>query len=203
MFSQFRRKYYGWLCYSFARYCGPHCAEFLTFLWCSYSEVFVIVSLTLFLPICLEQFARDNGFLLPDRTEPCSSAVSKLDPEAPPGRCVVKIGWVWIDSASFRWVLVSWNNLLSLITDISLYVFSASVLLQALTVISVGGIANHRVSFSSSACRCTYSYPKCSTISQDFAFNLRLGRCTGCHLFLTIVLHFSYLVPLCSVGHHR
>ena len=39
------------------------------------SEVFVIVSLTLFLPICLEQFARDNGYLLPLRTERCSAAV--------------------------------------------------------------------------------------------------------------------------------
>ncbi|KAE9390055.1 MFS general substrate transporter [Gymnopus androsaceus JB14] len=108
MISQFRQKYYGWLSYAFA------------------SEVFVIVSLTLFLPICLEQFARDNGFLFPEKTERCSSVVSKLDADEPPGRCVVKIGWLWIDSASF-----------------SLYVFSASVLLQALTVISVGGIANH------------------------------------------------------------
>jgi len=38
----------------------------------------------------------------------------------------VKIGWAWIDSASF-----------------SLYVYSMSVVLQALTVISMGGIADH------------------------------------------------------------
>ncbi|KAJ7495983.1 autophagy-related protein 22-like protein [Mycena galericulata] len=98
--------------------------------WLSYafgSEVFVIVSLTLFLPICLEQFARDNGFLLPDRIERCT--VLSPAPEAPTeltGRCVVKIGWLWIDSASF-----------------SLYVYSISVALQALTVISMGGIADH------------------------------------------------------------
>ncbi|KAJ4490643.1 autophagy-related protein 22-like protein [Lentinula aciculospora] len=104
----FRQKYYGWLSYAFA------------------SEVFVIVSLTLFLPICLEQFARDNGYLSPDNVERCSPEVSRLDDDLPPGRCVVEIGWIWIDSASF-----------------SLYVFSASVLLQALTVISVGGIADH------------------------------------------------------------
>ncbi|KAJ3864698.1 autophagy-related protein 22-like protein [Lentinula novae-zelandiae] len=108
MVSHFEKKYYGWLSYAFA------------------SEVFVIVSLTLFLPICLEQFARDNGYLYPDKTERCSSELSKLDDDSPSGRCVVKIGWLWIDSASF-----------------SLYVFSASVLLQALTVISVGGIADH------------------------------------------------------------
>ncbi|KAJ3997370.1 autophagy-related protein 22-like protein [Lentinula boryana] len=108
MLSHFRKKYYGWLSYAFA------------------SEVFVIVSLTLFMPICLEQFARDNGYLVPDKTERCSSDVSRLDNDMTPGRCVVKIGWFWVDSASF-----------------SLYVFSASVLLQALTVISVGGIADH------------------------------------------------------------
>ncbi|KAI0631441.1 MFS general substrate transporter [Trametes polyzona] len=99
--------------------------------WFSYafaSEVFVIVSLTLFLPICLEQFARDNGYLLPDKTQPCVAP-----PDAPPSpgveedaRCVVKLGWLWIDSASF-----------------SLYVYSISVALQALTVISMGGIADH------------------------------------------------------------
>lgn len=32
MFSQFRRKYYGWLCYSFARYHKPYCAVFITLL---------------------------------------------------------------------------------------------------------------------------------------------------------------------------
>lgn len=66
------------------------------------SEVFVVVSLTLFLPICLEQFARDNGRLLPDRTKPCSGVATTEDPTADQPRCVVKIGWVWIDSASFR-----------------------------------------------------------------------------------------------------
>ncbi|KAG8931549.1 Autophagy protein 22 [Tulasnella sp. 418] len=72
---------------------------------------------------------------MPDRTTPCSSKpaipitpdtgsidASTLD-EA---RCVVKIGWLWIDSASF-----------------SLYVYSASVAIQALTVISMGGVADH------------------------------------------------------------
>jgi len=110
--SQYKKKLNGWLSYAFA------------------SEVFVIASLTLFLPICLEQFARDNGFLLPDCTEPCTPmAVNSNSTDmavAPNARCVVKIGWAWIDSASF-----------------SLYVYSISVALQALTVISMGGIADH------------------------------------------------------------
>lgn len=111
------------------------------------SEVFVIVSLTLFLPICLEQFARDNGFLLPDKTEPCSAL------QTPPGnstsinedvRCVVKIGWAWIDSASFRCVHIASFTYLVL-TSTSLYIYSISVALQAVTVISMGGIADHRM----------------------------------------------------------
>ncbi|KAF9467609.1 autophagy-related protein 22-like protein [Collybia nuda] len=111
--SLYKKKLHGWLSYAFAR------------------KVFVIVSLTLFLPICLEQFARDNGYLLPDRTERCTlmvvnSAAQAQDGLVPNARCVVKIGWAWIDSASF-----------------SLYVYSISVALQALTVISMGGIADH------------------------------------------------------------
>jgi UMF1 family MFS transporter len=65
------------------------------------SEVFVVVSLTLFLPICLEQFARDNGFLQPEKTEPCSSLSGTASTSADV-RCAVKIGWLWIDTASFR-----------------------------------------------------------------------------------------------------
>ncbi|KAG8944675.1 Autophagy protein 22 [Tulasnella sp. 424] len=52
-----------------------------------------------------------------------------IDGGSEPGseaRCVVKIGWLWVDSASF-----------------SLYVYSASVAIQALTVISMGGVADH------------------------------------------------------------
>ncbi|KIM61007.1 hypothetical protein SCLCIDRAFT_93871, partial [Scleroderma citrinum Foug A] len=97
------RQLLGWLSYAFA------------------SEVFVVVSLTLFLPICLEQFARDNGYLRPDYVKPCISSQSNGDTE----RCAVKIGWAWIDTASF-----------------SLYVYSISVALQALMVVSMGSIAD-------------------------------------------------------------
>ncbi|KAF7291487.1 Autophagy-related protein [Mycena kentingensis (nom. inval.)] len=100
--TTYRKRLYGWLSYAFA------------------SEVFVIVSLTLFLPICLEQFARDRGYVAEDRSIRCNDWTGE------PGACVVRIGWLWIDTASF-----------------SLYTYSASVALQALTVISCGGIADH------------------------------------------------------------
>lgn len=70
------------------------------------SEVFAVCSLTLFLPICLEQFARDNGYLLPDKKTPCSAAIPMAGAvgaePGPEARCVVKLGWLWADSASFR-----------------------------------------------------------------------------------------------------
>ncbi|KAF8656145.1 hypothetical protein AX16_002747 [Volvariella volvacea WC 439] len=114
--SAYKRRLHGWLSYAIA------------------SEAFVIVSVTLFLPICLEQFARDNGFLLPDKTERCVpvsiGGPGDKDMQSASGdnsaRCVVKLGWWWVDSASF-----------------SLYVYSISVALQALTVISMGGIADY------------------------------------------------------------
>ncbi|KIN99245.1 hypothetical protein M404DRAFT_819536 [Pisolithus tinctorius Marx 270] len=106
MLSLYRRRLLGWLSYAFA------------------SEVFVVVSLTLFLPICLEQFASDNGYLSPEYVQPCSSSSGSGTSYADE-RCAVKIGWVWIDTASF-----------------SLYVYSMSVAFQALTVISMGSIAD-------------------------------------------------------------
>ena len=73
------------------------------------SEVFVIVSLTLFLPICLEQFARDNGYFMPDRKVPCVVSKHSLNTTMAVDssqdadlRCAVKVAWFWIDSASFR-----------------------------------------------------------------------------------------------------
>ena len=77
---------------------------------CPRSEVYIVVGLGMFLPICLEQFARDNGFLLPGKTERCSSAV-KLSQADETARCVVKILWMWIDTASFRCVLRNQFNI--------------------------------------------------------------------------------------------
>lgn len=54
-------------------------------------------------------FLRDNGYLLPDKTVPCVAPVgtNATITTAPieEQRCVVKLGWLWIDSASFRYVL--------------------------------------------------------------------------------------------------
>jgi len=102
------------------------------------------VSLTLFLPVCLEQFARDNGFLLPEKEVPCSGLKSDVQEAV---RCVVKFGWAWIDTASFRYVVLNGSFIVPITTGfISLYTYSVSVALQALVVISLGSIADHRKS---------------------------------------------------------
>lgn len=102
--SKAKRHLRGWLSYAFARSVKPsfHCTCISE---ACFSEVFIVVSVTLFLPICLEQFARDNGVLLPDKTEPCSSLdtlPSELKDGAKTLQCVVKLGWSWVDTASFR-----------------------------------------------------------------------------------------------------
>ncbi|GAA5901076.1 Atg22p [Sporobolomyces salmoneus] len=90
------------------------------------SEVWVITTGTLFLPVVLETYARSQGRLSPDYSLPCPSTVSTQDEIV--GRCAVKILFSWVDTASF-----------------SLIVYSLSVALQALTVISIGALADDPV----------------------------------------------------------
>jgi len=96
------------------------------------SEVFSIVSGSLFLPITLEQLARDNGYTLPDHQTACSGSLNStnqaLSANTPGTACEVKWLGGWMDTASFP-----------------LYVFSISVSLQALVVASLGDAADHPV----------------------------------------------------------
>ncbi|BGP55708.1 Autophagy protein 22 [Rhodotorula sphaerocarpa] len=101
--------------------------------FCAYSvagEVFAIVSAGLFLPVVLETYARQNGVLASgDRSTPCppSGAADSGDGGEDGLRCVVRFAGTWVDTASF-----------------SLMVYSLSVAVQALTVISMGGLADDR-----------------------------------------------------------
>lgn len=108
-----------------------------------YSEVFAVCSLGLFLPILLEQFARDNGVLMPDKTVPCEPPPASALAGGEEARCVVRIGWMWVDTASFRCAFWLWLTVHHLLNARSLYVFSTSVAIQALTVISMGSLADH------------------------------------------------------------
>ncbi|KIW73091.1 hypothetical protein, variant [Phialophora macrospora] len=111
--------------------------------WYSYgwaAEVFVICAMGSFLPITLEQLARERGVLLADGTTPCSAGwksrdgiipnVTASDSQKHPHNelpaCVVYVLGAEINTASF-----------------AMYTFSISVLVQAVLIISMSAAADH------------------------------------------------------------
>ncbi|PYH90542.1 MFS general substrate transporter [Aspergillus ellipticus CBS 707.79] len=116
--------------------------------WYSYgwaAEVFAVCAMGSFLPITLEQMARERGVLLLDKITPCSvswnpaqqtspeilnliSNVSAYAKSGVPGtsQCIIQILGVEVNTASF-----------------AMYTFSISVLVQAILIISMSGAADH------------------------------------------------------------
>ncbi|BEJ15765.1 hypothetical protein CspHIS471_0503700 [Cutaneotrichosporon sp. HIS471] len=87
------------------------------------AEVFAACAMAIFLPITLEQMAREIGFEAPDYTRPCSR--EKPLPGTTPVACRAHILGRWVDTASF-----------------SMYVKSTAVFMQALGIISIGSLAD-------------------------------------------------------------
>lgn len=91
-----------------------------------------------FIPITLEQLARENGVLLSDRSSPCKAtfhhavrnafADASTAPSSDPsnGQCIVHLLGHEINTASF-----------------AMYTFSVSVLIQTIVIISMSGAADH------------------------------------------------------------
>ncbi|VVT57052.1 uncharacterized protein SAPINGB_P005510 [Magnusiomyces paraingens] len=125
-----RRELWGWFAYAWA------------------SEPFIVSAVGTYVPILLEQFARDNAVRADDHNVPCGMPLPNGDPNSPPPptpghgglpppgnigdpsraqQCVVPIFGhsYYIDTASF-----------------ALYTFSFSVLIQTLVVISMSGAAD-------------------------------------------------------------
>ncbi|KAJ4513962.1 Autophagy protein 22, variant 2 [Exophiala dermatitidis] len=112
--------------------------------WYSYgwaAEVFAICAMGSFLPITLEQLARDRGVLLSDKKTPCNAGWQNGGDTSPAGRtvfdlpkhrhnelppCVIYVLGAEINTASF-----------------AMYTFSISVLIQALLIISMSAAADH------------------------------------------------------------
>ncbi|KAJ4290949.1 Autophagy protein 22 [Kalmusia sp. IMI 367209] len=97
------------------------------------AEVFVVCGIGSFIPVTLEQLARENGFLLNDPTKPCQAARITTpsysvfsSPKEEKGQCIVRLLGLDINTASF-----------------AMYTFSISVLIQALLIISMSGAADH------------------------------------------------------------
>ena len=102
--------------------------------WYSYgwaAEVFAICAMGSFLPMTLEQLARDQGVLLSDHKTPCKTSFPSTNTLARPRRhelpaCIIRLGDVEINTASF-----------------AMYTFSISVLIQSLLIVSMSGAADH------------------------------------------------------------
>ncbi|KAG0139734.1 hypothetical protein CROQUDRAFT_54301 [Cronartium quercuum f. sp. fusiforme G11] len=109
---------------------GPHYRHLWGFYCYSMaSEIYSIAALSLFMPITLEQFARDNGYLFPLHQERCDvSSGSKKTQSSIPTICEVHLLGRWFDTSSFP-----------------LYVVSISVAIQAVLVCSLGDAADHLI----------------------------------------------------------
>ncbi|KAL2844308.1 autophagy-related protein 22-like protein [Aspergillus pseudoustus] len=101
--------------------------------WYSYgwaAEVFTVCAMGSFLPITLEQMARENGVLFSDKLTPCTATwhtpESLQTTSASSSQCVVYILGAEINTASY-----------------AMYTFSVSVLVQAFLIISMSGAADH------------------------------------------------------------
>ncbi|KAK5172979.1 Autophagy protein 22 [Saxophila tyrrhenica] len=97
------------------------------------AEVFVVCGLGAFIPITLEDLARESAtaVLASDHSKSCNArGIESNDPNGTPHRggaqCVFKIFGAEINTASF-----------------AMYTFSISVLLQALLVVTMSGAADH------------------------------------------------------------
>nr|XP_018259275.1 UMF1 family MFS transporter [Kwoniella dejecticola CBS 10117]OBR81433.1 UMF1 family MFS transporter [Kwoniella dejecticola CBS 10117] len=94
--------------------------------WYSYAfaaEVYSACGLAIFLPITLEQLAREIGYYAPDFVEACS--LSKSVGDEVEKVCKARILGAWVDTASF-----------------SMYVKSIAVAIQAICIISIGPLAD-------------------------------------------------------------
>ncbi|POS88464.1 hypothetical protein EPUL_000158 [Erysiphe pulchra] len=126
-----RRELIGWYIYNFAAevfvICGAGELAFLTFL----GKSFIAGS---YLPVILEQLARENGVLLSDNSTACGSSSSHSLPELDsqphtinsPEICIVHVLGIPINTASF-----------------AMYTFSIGVLIQAILVISISSAADN------------------------------------------------------------
>ena len=111
------RELQGWYCYGMA------------------AEVFAVCGPGSFLPVTLEQLARENGVLYSDRTKPCVEAIrptqtgTKLLARAASkekDQCLINLFGSEITTASF-----------------AMYTFSIAVFVQALALVSFSALADH------------------------------------------------------------
>ncbi|KAF2821990.1 autophagy-related protein 22-1 [Ophiobolus disseminans] len=139
--------------------------------WYAYpiaAEVFAVVAVGAFLPVILEQLARENGVFFSDRTKPCvevsSSAKFRLrdeDVKKETEQCMVTMLGKTMSTSSF-----------------AMYTFSAAVLVQALTLVCFSSFADHG--------------PYRKKMLMTFAYTGSVASCL--FIFITPTLYF--LAPI-------
>lgn len=97
------------------------------------AEVFAVVGVGAFLPVTLEQLARENGVLFSDKSTPCvlpkasqSLPARASDSARDPDQCLIHLFGTDTTTASF-----------------AMYTFSLAVLCQALVLISFSSFADY------------------------------------------------------------
>lgn len=111
-----RSELQGWYCYGMA------------------AEVFAVVGTGSFLPVTIEQLARENGVLWSDRSTPCSGSAKaggrlsmrEADGSKDNGQCIINLFGIEMTSSS-----------------LVMYTFSCAVFFQALTLVSFSAFADH------------------------------------------------------------
>ena len=131
---------------------APKSARTHIYAWYTYAfaaEVFSACALAIFLPITLEQMAREVGFVAPDLLLPCSQMGSGEGEEK--WVCKARILGNWVDTASFRYVGdLGLHDVIDVVCEPepglmnSMYVKSLAVAIQALAIISIGPLADSR-----------------------------------------------------------
>lgn len=110
--------------------------------WLSYgwaAEVFVVCGVGSFLPITLEQLAREQGVLLADRKTPCGASLGIPLPTQPGLNSTVEI----FKSHKNEQCIVNFLGTDINTASFAMYTFSFSVLIQSLVIISMSGAADH------------------------------------------------------------
>ncbi|KAL2060959.1 hypothetical protein VTL71DRAFT_9011 [Oculimacula yallundae] len=104
------------------------------------AEVFAVCGVGSFLPVALEQLARENGVLWSDKTTPC---VVKADSGSPAGSVAgVVARAAGSDSDTHnQCVIPSLGNMTT--SSFALYTFSIAVFVQALALVSFSAVADH------------------------------------------------------------
>ncbi|KAI9792741.1 MAG: Autophagy protein 22 [Piccolia ochrophora] len=114
--------------------------------WYSYGwavEVFVVCGVGSFIPITLEQLARERGVLLSDKTSPCHASFDTSSPANASSFASANVLPRTIAGGSQRQCIIYFLGAEINTASFAMYTFSLSVLVQSLVIISMSGAADH------------------------------------------------------------